>query len=223
MNDVKHITPEKEPSSFKLISTLGIAGFLSGLILVSVYLFTKPYIAQNRADALQAAVFEVLPGTTYFEKMYWDGSNITSFEGSVETDIELIYFGYDSTKQFTGVAISGEAGGYQDVIMALAGYNPDAEIVIGLKVLESKETPGLGDKIILDDDFQENFKQLAVVPEIEVVKKGEKVSDNQIEAITGATISSKTIGKLLQKSMETWKVRIDNYFESNAKVNNDED
>ncbi len=44
---MQNIPQEKEPSSFRLISALGIAGFLSGVVLVSVYLFTKPIIAKK--------------------------------------------------------------------------------------------------------------------------------------------------------------------------------
>ncbi len=223
MSTEENIIEEKEPSSFRLIMTLGVAGFLSGLILVSTYLYTKPIIAQNKADALKAAVFEVLPGTARFTTMNWNGNQLTAVEDEQTIEGELVYFGYDSSGQFTGVAIPGEEGGYQDIISALAGYDPEARVIIGLKVLESKETPGLGDKIILDKDFQSNFKELSVDPEITVVKKGEKTSDNQIQAITGATISSNAIGRLLQKSMTQWKERIDEYNRSNpsSKVSDD--
>lgn len=202
---------EKEAGSFRLMATLGVAGFLSGIILVSVYLFTQPYIAEHKAKALEKAVFEVLPGTVRFESYYWTGSELAKANGQED----LIYFGYDRSDKLTGVAIPGEAGGYQDVISALAGYHPDQKIIIGMKVLESKETPGLGDKIFLDADFKNNFKALAVSPEIEVVKKGEKQSPNQMEAITGATISSKAIGQLLRNSMNLWKERIENHLNKN--------
>ena len=202
---------EKEAGSFRLIATLGIAGFLSGIILVGVYLYTKPFIAENKAKALEKAVFEVLPGTVRFEPYYWTGNELAKASGQED----LIFFGYDQADKLTGVAIPGEASGYQDIIAALAGYNPDQKVIIGLKVLESKETPGLGDKILLDADFKNNFKALAVVPDIEVVKKGEKKNPNQMEAITGATISSKTIGQLLRNSMNLWKERIENHLNKN--------
>lgn len=204
----ENLTIEKEPSSFRLIATLSIAGFLSGVILVGIYLFTKPYIAQNKAEALQSAILEVLPNTVRFETMAWDGRQLVKVENA--EGLDAVYYGFDKEDKFTGVAIPGEASGYQDMITALAGYNPDEDIIIGLKVLDNKETPGLGDKIIIDQSFQENFTKLATGPEIVVVKKGEKTKANEIEAITGATISSKAIGSLLQKSMEEWKTRIEN-------------
>lgn len=191
----------------RLIITLTIAGFLSGVVLVSTYLFTKPLIERNKAESLKAAVFEVLPGTSRFDAMTWDGSAMV--QANAETAIEeIVYFGFDSLDHFTGVAIPGEASGYQDIIAALAGYSPKDRIVIGLKVLESKETPGLGDKILFNEDFHQNFLKLSVDPEITVVKKGEKTEASQIEAITGATISSKAIGKLLEESMSKWKDRL---------------
>ena len=52
--------------------------------------------------------------------------------------------------------------GYQDVIRVLYGYSAEANAVIGLRVLESQETPGLGDKIETDAGFLANFERLDV-------------------------------------------------------------
>lgn len=207
------IEPEKEPSSFRLISTLGIAGFLSGLVLVGVYVFTKPIIAENKAEALESAIFEVLPGTETFRAMLLEGESLRELENSEQAEAEqVIYFGYNQQGQLTGVAIPGAEPGYQDLIHGIYGYRPDQKLIIGFKVLDSKETPGLGDKIFKDADFAANFNSLLVEPQIKVVKKGEKTSENQVEAITGATISSNAIGRLLQKSMEKWKLPVAQYL-----------
>jgi electron transport complex protein RnfG len=86
---------------------------------------------------------------------------------------------------------------------------PTEQNIIGMKVLESKETPGLGDKIGKDPTFLANFDKLdARLTEdgtklqhaFEVVKPGAKKSRWQIDGITGATISSKAMGRLLNKS-----------------------
>ncbi|MCA9729684.1 MAG: hypothetical protein KC729_18525, partial [Candidatus Eisenbacteria bacterium] len=55
---------EPVPSSFRLIFTLGLAGFLSGLLLVLTHQITKPLILANKAAALREAVLEVVPGAT---------------------------------------------------------------------------------------------------------------------------------------------------------------
>ena len=206
MSEEQIIIPtEEEPSSFRLIITLGIAGFISGLILVSVYLFTKPIIEQNKAEALQAAIFEVLPNTSRFDALVMDGSSLRVLGEGEEMPEQVVYQGFSEDGNSTGFAIPGAEPGYQDLVAIIYGYDPITKNIIGLKVLESKETPGLGDKIFKDLDFQKNFEALYVEPSIEVVKKGEKRSENQVEAITGATISSKAVVKVLQNTMANWK------------------
>ena len=78
-----------------------------------------------------------------------------------------------------------------------------------MKVLASKETPGLGDKIELDPTFRRNFLQLdaklddtgqVLANEIVTVKAGAKKNGWEIDGITGATISSKAIGRILNAS-----------------------
>jgi electron transport complex protein RnfG len=77
-----------------------------------------------------------------------------------------------------------------------------------MEVLESRETPGLGDKIYKDAAFQENFVKLSVEPEIVTVKKGSKAAANEVEAITGATISSKAIVKIMNNTHKEWISRL---------------
>ena len=66
---VQESTGEKEPSSFRLIFTLGFAGFLAGLIMVATYLYTKPLIEANKAAAIEKAIFKVLPHCTSFKAL----------------------------------------------------------------------------------------------------------------------------------------------------------
>ena len=54
--------------------------------------------------------------------------------------------------------LTAAAQGYADVVRVLYGYDPACACIVGMTVLESKETPGLGDKIDTDPDFLLNFK-----------------------------------------------------------------
>jgi electron transport complex protein RnfG len=220
-----HITPEiieeREPSSFKLIFALGIAGLISGIILVGTFIYTAPIIKANKEAAMQRAIFKVLPEcTAYTTLVLNDGKlveKVVESDKKAEADSEelLIYAGYDSTKALIGFAIPGSEPGFQDIIGALFGYDGAKKVIIGFEVLESKETPGLGDKIFKDADFQTNFTALVVDPEIISVKNGQKQNPNEVEAITGATISSKAVVRLLNNSIEIWQVTIDEYIKEN--------
>ncbi len=121
-----------------------------------------------------------------------------------EASDNTIYGGYDEEQNFVGYAIPGEGPGFQDTIKLLYGYLPDSKKVVGMEVLESRETPGLGDKIYKDLVFVGAFADLPIEPIIEVVKKGRKVSDNQVDAITGATISSRAVVSIINESNSSW-------------------
>ena len=221
--EIPEIEQEPEPSSFKLIFALGLAGLFAGLALVSVYLYTLPMIEANKAEALQKAIFEVLPDCASFKTLELiDGQliEVTNEEGKKKKakgggEVPKIFTGFNANGDFVGFAIPGKEPGFQDIIGVIFGYDASQKTIIGFEVLESKETPGLGDKIFKDADFQTNFTALAIDPEIISVKKGKKKNPNEVESITGATISSKAIVRLLNNSMEEWRAPIEDYINSN--------
>jgi len=221
INIAPSIAEDQDPSSFKLVFALGIAGLLSGIILVSTFLYTNPLIKANKEAAIQRAIFKVLPECeSYVPLKLDDGKLIEKVAGTdnkeeSDNDELLIYAGYKANKELIGFAIPGSEPGFQDIIATMFGYDDTRKVIIGIEVLESKETPGLGDKIFKDADFQTNFIALAVDPEIVPVKKGEKQKPNEVEAITGATISSKAVVRLLNKAIDTWQTNIDDYIKQN--------
>ncbi len=199
---------DNEPSPFKLIFTLGVAGLLSGLAIIGIYEATFETIKEYKAKTLQKAIFKVLPGTTRIEKLgYVDGQ----MRVSEQEDGEIIYAGYDNKNALIGYAIPGEGPGFQDTIRLLYGYKPDKRLVVGMEILESRETPGLGDKIYKDANFTGDFKALAIDPEIVLVKKLKKDPNsppNEVDAISGATISSKAVVRIINKSNKKWLERL---------------
>lgn len=209
-----------EPSSFRLIMTLGIAGFFSGLTLVAIYMVTSPIIEANKAEALRAAIFQVIPGCHSFKTLeLHNGRLVLQDESNTQAErkqnVEKIFAGFDSEGTLLGFAIPGSEPGFQDTIQGIFGYNADKKIIIGFEVLDSKETPGLGDKIIKDAHFQTNFVALAIEPEIISVKPGSKQAPNEVETITGATISSKAVTRMLQKTIQRWRPFIEGYIHGN--------
>lgn len=214
---------EPEPSSFRLILALGLAGFFSGLLLVSAFIYTRPLIESNRKEALQLAIFKVLPGCNNYATLVLQGNKLVikeeegkeSGQSGKEDEALKIFAGFDASGTLIGFAIPASEPGFQDIIGAIYGYEASEKMIIGFEVLESKETPGLGDKIFKDADFKTNFNFLEVDPEIMAVKKGQKSNANEVEAITGATISSKAIVRMLNNSLEQWKELIEDYVREN--------
>ena len=194
-----------EPSSARLILTLSLAGLISGLILVGVYEITLPRILANQARELREAVFKVLPGVERFQPMAFIDGTLLPVEEDAE---ETIYAGFDQRDEFVGYAIPGEGVGFQDTIKLIYGYQPGERVVVGMEVLESKETPGLGDKIIKDLVFKEMFSKLAVDPEVVPVPTGTRSAPNEVDTITGATISSKAVVSIINATNQRWLPRL---------------
>ncbi len=188
-------------------------GMLCGLLIVTVFVLTLPVIERNQAEALERAVFLVLPGATSKHSFLLGDDGVFRPAAPGDPPVQTVHAGFDADGNLVGVAVQGQGMGYQDVIRVLYGYAPESQAIIGMQVLASKETPGLGDKIEKDPAFLRNFAALdvrldagrqAMANPIEPVKHGEKTEPWQIDGITGATISSKAIAGILRAGTSRW-------------------
>lgn len=186
--------PKPRASSFKLVTTLAVAGGVAGFFIVLVHLWSQPRIEAYQARVLGEAVQEVLGGPettgTFF---LHEGAFTASPPASADTaSLDRIYVGWDEGGAPVGIAAAAGEPGFQDIIGLIFGFDPGSGDVLGMKVLESKETPGLGDKIIKDSAFVRQFR--GVGTPLEGVKPGMgSGADNEVDMITGATISAQAV------------------------------
>lgn len=195
----------EEPSSFRLIATMGVAGLLAGLLLVGVYIVTKPLIAENQYNDLQEAIRQVLPGVHTTKTWVLRDGALAPYEGP-EGELpkeEAVYSGVDQAGARIGFAVVTEGPGFQETVKVLYGFDPSRQVIVGMAVLESKETPGLGDKIIFDDNFHACFEALAIEPPIVTVRDG-RDAPNEVDVISGATISADAVVSMINKSTKRW-------------------
>jgi len=192
----------QEPTSTRLIISMAIAGLFSGLIIIGIYLVTFDTIKANKARELKEAVFRVLPGVTQMSQLRLEKDKVVPYKG--DPDEETLYAGFNESGEFVGYALTGAGPGFQDTIKVIYGYKPQSEMVIGMWILDSRETPGLGDKIYKDAAFVGNFDALSIKPTISVVKKGTKTRNSEVDAITGATISSKAVVRIINIANDKW-------------------
>jgi electron transport complex protein RnfG len=213
MNQFDPTKIEKPASDLKMFRAMVGVGVLCALLIVVTFEATFDTIKQNKIEALEKAVFKVLPGAT--KRVTYKIADDKSFEAFSQERVneQLVYAGFDDNNNLVGLAIEASGQGFQDVLRILYGYSPETQTIIGYYVLETKETPGLGDKIEKDQAFLDNFSALDVslneamsglknfvVP----VKHGTKENPWEVDCITGATISSKAIGKIISESSKYW-------------------
>lgn len=163
-----------------------------GLVLALVYGVTKaPIEAANQAAAQQAymAVFEEADS---FEAMEFDKAAATTLvqEQGFSDTIDDIQVAKDAAGETLGYVITVTAkDGSQGSITFSVGIQNDGT-VNGYSITATSETPGLGLKAS-EEEFYGQF-QGKNVDAFTVVKQAPQ-SDNEIEAISGSTITSKAM------------------------------
>ncbi len=177
--------------STRMILVLTLITVLSGGILSGWDSVTKPKIAFHRLEALKAAIGDVLPAHDNYE--------------TLETDAGTLYVATTAgSDEPVGIAFTAVGSGFQGELRIMVGLTPDLTQLTGIKVLEQIETPGLGTKIVVDPSNKQNpfwwpeqFKGAHVSPELVVIKNVKPTKKNEIQGITGATISSVAVTDIL--------------------------
>lgn len=196
----------KTVSTFRLVATLAFAGVLAGILLALVNEHTKPIIDAYRAEQLRIAVYEVLPGAARYSTFYLVDGELSPVlpGGAKESEYKRVYAGYGEDGNPVGVAVSRGESGFQDIVLVILGFDPASGTLTGMKVLESKETPGLGDKIFKDKVFVDQFFASPELPLVSVKAGSGRGHANEIDSITGATISSKTVTRIINNAVAEW-------------------
>jgi len=192
---------------FRLVAALALTGLVSGLLLVGVYLETQPRILRNQAESLYAAIHRVLPGAATIRVHVERDGRLVPFEsgeGATLPAEPAAYAGLAADGSLVGWAVPASGPGFMDTITLIYGYDPARRAIVGLEVLDSRETPGLGDKIVSDPAFHRNFESLAIDPDIVPVKHGQKNDPNEVDCITGATIASEAVVGIWNESSRRW-------------------
>ncbi|MBO0612136.1 RnfABCDGE type electron transport complex subunit G [Thiothrix fructosivorans] len=197
-------------TSTSMIVTLGFVTALSGFLIVTAYQTTKPAIEENKRLRIQQTVLEVIKGATAY-KPFVITANGDLLEATPDLKGTNVYAGYDAQGKLMGLAAEGRAQGYSGSVETIYAYSPACECITGVKVIKQTETPGLGDKVITNKDFVANFEKLdakldaagkALANAIVTVKHGSKKNPWEVDAISGATISSRAIAKGLNGSAQ---------------------
>ena len=206
-----------EVSSWKLLATLALAGAVSGLLVVSVYRATLPTIEKYAAAQVEGAVREVLKSPARWDTLYLQKGALTKSPtpGDDRKGLPTAYLGFDAANNILGVAVTAEEPGFQQEVRLLIGFEPSSGTLIGFKVLAQKETPGLGDKIERDTVFVSQFA--GRIAPLKDVKARNAADLSQVNTITGATISSRAVIRIINHAVERWQPLLAAYGKGGAK------
>lgn len=180
--------------SLKMVIVLTLIAIISGASLSFVDTATRSKIAENKTKALMDGMKTLLPEAENFKKIDFKSN------GKIEGIYKAVKG--DNTVGW-GFMLSGP--GFQDKITIVIATDPQIKTLLGLEVLEQKETPGLGAKME-HKEFKEQFKGKSLEKEIGYIKNSKpKEGENKVEALSAATISTKQLLKIINNNVKNIK------------------
>ncbi|MGB4661866.1 MAG: FMN-binding protein [Mobilitalea sp.] len=195
-NEVKNIEVKKEASLLKDAVSLFLITLVSGLALSYVYEITKAPIAEQAVLAAEAANKAVFESAESFEPAddllaLIESTDLVSLDANYKgVTIDDVKKALDETGEVIGYNITvSTTSGYKDKITIVIGYSNEGEI-LGIKILTITETAGLGMKA-KEPEFTDQYISKTV--DKFVVTKIGAAADNEIDAISGATITSSAV------------------------------
>jgi Na+-translocating ferredoxin:NAD+ oxidoreductase subunit G len=186
-------------SSFiNLLLTLTIVTLVAALSLGYVYQWTKEPIAQAQMAKQLKAIETVVQG--YDNNPVQEKYKMATPDGSDS----LEFFPARKGEELIGMAIKTKSSkGYSGDIWIMVGFTMRGEIQ-NIFVIEHKETPGLGSKMTVPAFVNQFLGKNPEKMKLKVKKDG-----GDVDAITGATISSRAYAQAIQLAFDTFKSSID--------------
>lgn len=163
---------KKEYSILEIAINLIITCLASGLIIGLVYYVTAPIAAEKREISKQESM----------KALVSDADNFKVVPNKAE------WFAAEKGGKVIAYVVPGESRGYGGEIKMLVAVAPSGE-VIDYKILAHNETPGLGDNAS-KEPFKNQFKGKK---EANLTVTKDATDKDDIQAMTGATISSKAV------------------------------
>ena len=161
----------------KVALRLLIIMVVAGLCLGATYAVTQEPIAEQQRIQAENARRAVLPDAASFEEVQLPAPG----------SITACYRGIDASGSPCGYAFSVDAKGFGGTVGLTVGVSDGA--ITGVRIGSHSETPGLGAKAA-DEAFYGQFAGKS--GELTVTTTG-AVTDQEINAITAATITSKAV------------------------------
>ena len=186
-----------------------ILAMFYGAALAGVHMKFSPKIEENKLNETRQRVPEMVLGTEPAEqagagKKMLDAVRtmiVVDQEGGRTTSYSVFKATQDDAVKGWVAKASGQ--GYADKVEILIGLSPRIDKITGVFVLDQKETPGLGAKIT-EDQWRKQFTGKSTGQKVAAVK--DKADEpHEIDAITGATISSDTVCTIINKAVADLK------------------
>ena len=203
INYVKNKTPDKNSGEIMAITSATISSKAVVDIINAAISDIRLVIQKNPA-------LGIIPITTDIASCP-DNNNLAALLNDLETlekDGKTFYLKKNSSGKITGIAFITSGAGFQSTIKIWVCVKPDFSAIQELRILELDETPDWGTRIVKDSEnpknetwFIDQFSGLKIAQPITVVKDSPNSAKGEVMAISGATISSAAVIRILNDAL----------------------
>ena len=157
----------------KFVAPLAVLA-IAAVILFGASVLLKPIAAANKEKDIQQIRTLLLPGSEVFTEEIYEGE---------DTNITAVY------KAENGYVIETKVAGYVDDIVTMVGVDASGAVT-GVYIMDMNETFGLGRRAMTDLAFLGQY----------IGTKGEAEIGTDIDALSGATVTSKAVTKAVNSA-----------------------
>ncbi len=123
----------------------------------------------------------------------------------VDANGKIAYKAFSAGGKHVGWVIKGAGQGFADRIELLIGLDTTGSKILGMYVLDQKETPALGDRI-REAMFRDQFQGKLTAEPLEVADAVTSASAKEVIAVTGATVSSESVCEIVNKAVAEFRL-----------------
>ena len=198
------MTANVKTSFFSQAWLVLILAICFGALLAGMQIALGPTIEANKTNETLGRVPELVFGKDRAQELIERKQTVAINPQSVGVEkagktLRYSVFETRTDGELAGWVVKTAGQGYADKIEMLIGLDPNIEKITGIFVLDQKETPGLGNKIVTHDWRSQFLAKATDKPLVTV--KGKASAANEIDAITGATISSKAVTDIINTAV----------------------
>ncbi|MGE0372424.1 MAG: electron transport complex subunit RsxG [Gammaproteobacteria bacterium] len=175
---------------------------------------TRDLIAQNERDSLRRKLNEVIPTGEYDNSITTDTVEVTSKPLLGSARPVTVYRARKQGEPVAAVITAVAPDGYTGAIRLLVAVRCQDESIMGVRVIEHRETPGLGDWIDSErSDWIGHFAGHSLSNPNDLGWRVEK-DGGIFDQFTGATITPRAVVKAVHNSLKYFKAHKDELFQT---------
>lgn len=182
----------KDKSLFYMLVFILVLGTISSGVLFTVARKMAPIIKKQKAMASETAILNA------FDISYNKSNIVDIFRKNVRSRSAGDMTIYNSTGGLRAIELEGS--GLWDVIRIVVSFNSSLTKIHRVVIIYQEETPGLGGRIT-EPKFLAQFKGKDITNGIRIVKRVRNPV-NEVNAITGATLTSKALEKIINTGIK---------------------